>query len=373
MASLAVDKLIEGLEAFVQVLDPSFMNGTLGRNLFPQLSARLLILSAETMGLGPFLDEIPSETTPGERRFIYSFFAKTWKGTANVLEIGPFLGGTTRAIAQGMLKNPRMNPDAMVYTHDRFSNYYDTARLAQTLEPLIAKGALSRAKIEGLGKEAPFKEIFDMIHGPKAYGRIIQSMEGTLPDTPEENGRIERQFRPPAGKTFDAVFVDGCKSWYGTKEFMKQMAPCVTEGAYYIFQDYGWFTCFWIPAFTAIFAAHFELIGHVDNTYAFQLRKPLTAADIDRNFPDTPERLGHRIMMDLFGMLQSDALSRNDGYGVVCTALQQVASQAYLGDKDTARVLLQTIKDNPAYRPYAGLVETASKSPAYRPEGKVFL
>jgi hypothetical protein len=373
MASLAVDKLIDGFEAFSQALDPAFMNGTLGRELYPRLASKLLILSAETAGLGPFLDEIPSETTPSERRFIYSFFAKTWKGQANVLEIGPFLGGTTRAVAHGMIKNPKMNPDALIYTYDRFSNYYDTARLAQTLEPLIAKGALDRSKIASLGKEAPFKEVFDMIHGPKPYGKIIRSMEGILPDSPEENGKVSPQFRPPEGKRFDAVFVDGCKSWFGTKEFMKQMAPCVNEGAFFIFQDYGWFTCFWIPAFTAIFGANFELVGFTDNTYAFHYRKALSADEIEKNFPDAPEKLGARIMMELFSVLQSDSLARNDGYGIVCTALQQVASQAYLGELDTARALLQKIRDNPAYRPFMDLVNTATKSPAYRPEGKVFL
>jgi len=37
------------------------------------------------------LDEIPSETSSAERRFLYNFFRKIWTGNKNVLEIGPFL------------------------------------------------------------------------------------------------------------------------------------------------------------------------------------------------------------------------------------------------------------------------------------------
>ena len=45
-----------------------------------------------------FLSEIPSETSIGERKFLYNFFKRDWNGVSNVVEIGPFLG-----VPQGLL------------------------------------------------------------------------------------------------------------------------------------------------------------------------------------------------------------------------------------------------------------------------------
>ena len=44
-------------------------------------------------------------------------------GTArgDIFENGPLLGGTTRALALGMLANPRRDPDALLHTHDWFT------------------------------------------------------------------------------------------------------------------------------------------------------------------------------------------------------------------------------------------------------------
>jgi hypothetical protein len=54
---------------------------------------------------------------------------------------------------------------------------------------------------------------------------------------------------------------------------MREMVDNARIGAAFIFQDYGWFTCFWIPAFLALFESSFQLVASVDNTYAFQYRK----------------------------------------------------------------------------------------------------
>src|SRR5688500_7215482 len=54
-----------------------------------------VLLSHVDDAVGAQLDAIPSETTPGERRFLYHFFSEMWKGQGHVLEVGPFLGGTT--------------------------------------------------------------------------------------------------------------------------------------------------------------------------------------------------------------------------------------------------------------------------------------
>jgi hypothetical protein len=57
--------------------------------------------------VGAALDAIPSETCPLERRYLYRLFSTFWDPSGDVLEVGPFLGGTTRAIAMGMMHHSR--------------------------------------------------------------------------------------------------------------------------------------------------------------------------------------------------------------------------------------------------------------------------
>src|SRR5688500_100370 len=84
-----------------------------------------------------FLTGIPSETTIAERVYLYRYFQGLWGGQGKVIEIGPFLGGTTRAIAWGMSRNPRLSPDARLHTFDRFGEYYSPAQKRSLIEPMV--------------------------------------------------------------------------------------------------------------------------------------------------------------------------------------------------------------------------------------------
>ena len=53
-------------------------------------------------------------------RFLCRFASRLWDGEGDVFENGPMLGGTTRALALGMLANPAGSPDARLQTFDWF-------------------------------------------------------------------------------------------------------------------------------------------------------------------------------------------------------------------------------------------------------------
>lgn len=118
-----VDKLIEQLLIDVwpdRVLREGFLRKYLGDHK-SRLAARVVI---EQSWGEPLIDEIPSETTPAERRLLYMLFRHLWSGDGNVFEIGPFLGGTIRAIVMGMETNPRCRAEAFLYTANQFSLLY---------------------------------------------------------------------------------------------------------------------------------------------------------------------------------------------------------------------------------------------------------
>ncbi len=103
---------------------------------------------------------IPSETSIGERRFLFNFFKEIWSGNYHVLEIGPFLGGSTRAIALGMEANSNKLDRVKLYTYDKFSDYYNPERLENVLRPLLKKGSLNCLTRAEILQSSQFRTIF---------------------------------------------------------------------------------------------------------------------------------------------------------------------------------------------------------------------
>jgi hypothetical protein len=315
----------------------------------------------------PEIDEIPSETTPAERRLLYVLFRFVWCGVGNVFEVGPFLGGTTRAIALGMDANPRRSPSARLVTADKFTDYYDAAALANYLKPLIEKGVLTCVDRHAIGERGRFREIFDRIHRPHPYAQFLQVMDAVLPDLPEQlsGGGPFIDLAPIA--PVDAFFIDGCKSWFGTKYMLKQAARAASPGAWFIFQDYGMYTCFWIPACVYLLRDQFRLLLYTDCTYVWALERPFSEADVDAAIPDRAEDVPDDVFRRMFEDLEQEARRREDRRSIVVYPAQYAATCAYRGDKDRARRLLDDLKTKPAALGYEDLLDRVRRAPTYRP------
>jgi hypothetical protein len=313
------------------------------------------------------LDVIPSETTPRERRALYRFFAEFWPGRGSVVEIGPFLGGTSRAIALGMRDNPHRGPDSRLHTYDRFGKYYSRDALIEFLAPLRDSQTLSEEELGSVGETGSFLEVFNRIHKGCDYGDLILPVDRELPEWPVAGSRD--WFALPAGVEFDAFFVDGCKAWYATKYFMRECCRGAESGSFFLFQDYLQYTCFWIPSFLETFPSHFSLAWYVDNMYAFRLRKPLSPHEIDATFPDAPEALGRDAFRALFDRIIAGAVARQDYEAKVKHTAQLAAALTYIGEKPEARQIFAGLSRDPAAVNYQGLLQRALRSPTYRPNG----
>ncbi len=316
------------------------------------------------------LDALPSEATPAERRFLYAFFAHLWSGSGDVIEVGPFIGGTTRAIATGMLANPRRTPQARLYTYDRFGGYYEPDELAQYLAPLFEAGVLQGAHREAVERAGSFGEVFDAIHRDTPYAELVERRDKPLPDTAEEAARDDGLFELDPGAEPAAIFVDGCKSWYGTKYFMRATLDAARPGAQVIFQDYGWYTCFWIPAFVHAIGDAFAPTAWVDTTYAFHVQTPVAAADVDAVYPDAPDELGVDWFDDAFRQMREDAVRRGDVRAETVLAVQNAAALAYLGETGEARARIERMRGRARFRPLRPMIDAALRSPTYRPGGE---
>lgn len=319
------------------------------------------------------LGAIPSETSLRERRFLYRFFGTIWGGKNDVIEIGPFLGGTSRAIALGMCDNPRISENAKLRTFDRFYGYYDLPSLIELLDPLVKAGILDPSDLQSLGDNADFLRIFERIHADNEYYQRIVPSNMMVPDRPEDLEDRDDYLRIPEETLVSAVFVDGCKSWYGTKYFMQEAGRVAESGAYFLFQDYGWYTCFWIPAFLELLRDCFQLVGYVDTTYAFTLVKPLSSEAIEMRYPDSPSELGEDGLIEIFDRLVDDAASRNDYAAVVRHTLQKAGALAYVGNKAQAIKIIKGLKRDPWAFGDRTVIAAAAESPTYSPDGRIFL
>lgn len=312
------------------------------------------------------LDAIPSETSKAERRFLFHFFRSVWDGHGDVLEVGPFLGGTTRAIALGMWNHPARDLNSRLYVFDRFDNYYDEAGLIKFVDPLFESGVLRLEDRDVILKSDSFEFIFHKVHAGYPYHDLIHSTNGPLPDAPGEEAALTRIFSPPRDRFFSAVFVDGCKSWFGTRYFMEKMATQTRPGAWFIAQDYGQYTCFWLPVFFEVFADAFDLHAYVDATYCFQLKRTITPEEIRARFPDEAEAWGVDQFGALFKRLIEKACNRDDYRSRLVYSLQWAAALAYTGRKNEARAMLDRLVSESWTYGHAAFIREVRKNPTYR-------
>jgi hypothetical protein len=349
-----------------------------GGLLGPDVSPRLLgLLCSQPFDeqLEARVNQLPSAASANERRFLLRFAGRLWDGDGDVFENGPLLGGTTRGLALGMLANPRRREGALLQTHDWFSSRVPLDLPPNVWEHLVAHGLITQDHVAEMERSGSFQALYDHLHSGQDYSPLVRSHEAYLPghrgDVPAHG---EAVYRAPEGREFSLVFVDGCKSWYGTKHWLVETCQAIRPGSHVVFQDYGWYTCFWLPALHAVLEDHFRLVAYVDDTYAFQLVNALDPATVEERFPDTPAEFGRDAFDDTFLKLGIDAGVRSDVHAMVSLTIQHAGALAYIGLLDEAREHIAGMLGRPEFFPFrARFIAPALESPTYTPDGPIRL
>jgi hypothetical protein len=175
--------------------------------------------------------------TREELQYLYWIGRDVWSGRADVLELGPWLGGSTHALVSGMSANASRDPAARLHVVDNF-------RWRDYMTP--------RAGLE-LPEGASFRRDFE--HNVREYEALITVHEARFPD--EEGGDIEFDrpirdrdsglalFEPPA-REIEIAFVDGPKSWPAIVHVARALAPRLTDSPLLIFQDLKDWASYWV-------------------------------------------------------------------------------------------------------------------------------
>ena len=293
--------------------------------------------------------------------------ATVWDGVHNVLEVGPFLGGTTRALGLGMYMNPRRQNSARLWTMDRFHQYYSGEDLRARLRACTGP-ALSPELIEEAARTTNFRPAFDALHTGTRYAPFLQVADGWLPDTPVvQTGGVAlvRSMGPTS-----VFFVDGCKSWFSLRALFQSAADVAQPGACWIFQDYGWPACFWIPLAVEMAGALFRPLTCADNTYAFQMSDPKLLAEWSSSLPADVEALPAERIESAWDNLLATARARRDGRALVAHELNRSAALGYRGLREEARDVWMRCESDHGSGRFGGLVRQSRQSLTYRPSDK---
>jgi hypothetical protein len=180
---------------------------------------------------------VPGMTQPDELLYFYWCAAKHHRPGRRVVELGPWIGCSTMALAAGIRRSA--DPAGKVITIDNFS--WDEWALNNVLDWTV--GGLSDEQRARLGDAvvrprlgSSFMPIFHEYTAP--YKDSIHAIHADL-----------AKYKW-TGEPIDVLMVDAAKSWETFDQIVREFFPCLTDGAAVIHQDYKHFSCYWLQAVT---------------------------------------------------------------------------------------------------------------------------
>ncbi len=189
-----------------------------------------------------------------EQRLLFSVMRDHFCNFGHVIDAGCFLGGSTLAMANGLLANPlwqRNRRISVIHSYDRF-----------VVEPW-AIGAY-------LPGETPLDTSFEPI-----FRRNIADVAHLVE---VHSGDIAKS--GPAPQPIELLFVDCAKHWTTSDYIVRAFFPHLVPGhSIVIQQDYLYPThTGWLPVTMEYFSEYFEIVDHTElNSVVFLYRKKIPA------------------------------------------------------------------------------------------------
>jgi hypothetical protein len=184
------------------------------------------------------LPGVPTMLSSEELKLLYWLARDRYTGEGEIVDCGPFLGGSTCALAAGLEDNRRVaRKDAVVHVFDRF-----------LYEPYFAPwfAGLGVALEEG----DSFAPVYRRLVAP--YRRFLHLHEGDVLHAPYEGAPIE------------ILFLDICKSWEINAAVLRTFFPCLVPGrSLLVQQDYLHHFAFWLVLTMDWLTDYFEPVGRV--------------------------------------------------------------------------------------------------------------
>lgn len=220
---------------------------------------------------------IPTMISQEEKQYLFWLGQSVWQGQGAVVEIGPWLGGSTVSLAAGM----------------RASGHDTAAEQLHTCDNFIWRDFMAdRAQLPIKSGDSFYPYFLENI---RDYKQIIKSYVQALPDevieSDDEAGN-KRFFESDEIPIFQGIshhqveilFVDGAKSWRGTKHLLNVLREkLIPKAAFLVCQDYKYWGTYWVPIMMSRLGEHLKAVHNTltGTTVTFQLLSEIPQSFID--------------------------------------------------------------------------------------------
>lgn len=233
---------------------------------------------------------VPTMISREEQRYLYWLTASAWTGAGVVVEMGPWLGGSTLCLAAGIRDSEHRERFATPL--HVFDNFVWREFMAGPGRPDVAPGS---------SFEAHFRENL-RDHADLLAIHVASLPDDPLPDDPEAHAirdvdaPEDSLVRWSAFDPVEILFVDGAKSWEGMRHLLAVLSPHLLPGTtLLVCQDYKYWGAYWVPMILELLSDRLELVHVLEhNTVTFRLTAPLSAEAVRDlgTFDTLPARRG---------------------------------------------------------------------------------
>lgn len=247
-----------------------------------------------------------------ERKVLAYCAAHGWSPDTRIVDGGCFVGASTRALIDGLKRNPHLTPG-----HRQIIHSYDLFRA----DAYMVDEYLSR---RGIPLGGSYEALF--LEHVRPDEALVVAHPGDVRDHPWTGGPI------------GILFLDMIWSWdinaFVVNNFYRNLSPA---GALVLHQDYVYAWYPWLPVSMELFREHFEFIAFVPlATAVFRFRKPL---DEHQLALDPLRDLGPEALLTLM----SRAVDRFSGWPRGVLECSRASLLRFLGRTPEARAYLDDI------------------------------
>jgi len=214
--------------------------------------------------------DVPTMISAEERRYLYWLGRTVWSGAGNVVEIGPWLGGSTVCLAAGMRDSGR-DATGRLHVFDNFIwRDFMAARAplgvaaGESFEPFFRQNTAAFADIVVPSARALPDEAID--GDTEAAGKRFTAGEDVAPLDALPEGDV------------DILFIDGAKSWRGMCHLLRIARDRLVPGkSMLVCQDYKYWGTYWVPLVMSRIGAHVTPVHNnlTSTTVTFRVDTPI--------------------------------------------------------------------------------------------------
>lgn len=209
-----------------------------------------------TVTLDADAERCPTMLIPDEQRALVWLARDAFCGSGRIVDAGCFLGGSTVALAQGLIANRRPSAGA------RPIEVYDLFRVD------AFSASAYRDELGGRAEGASTRDLFDAY--VTRFARSLHVHEGDI--------LAEKWY----GEPIEVFFIDLAKTWGIQDWLFREYFPHLIPGAYVVQQDYLFFGCPWIHVGMEVLADAFVPIGHVGSSLVYRVVRVPAHDELER-------------------------------------------------------------------------------------------